>query len=227
LQKFNMPALFFVATEVLEAKRLLWDNQFFYTLERVGLKKTQDFFKSVFPDENLMGDSVDHVSRVLFRCFAKNISSHEKRMRVIEDFADITKTFAPSTFVQNFYLSAEQIKSMAKAGMAFGAHTHQHALLPTSTDLEVSFELSQSKNALETILNHKISSFCYPSGQFNPAVTAAVGQHYSTAFTTQEHKNSATQNPLLLGRFNVSSQSPHYLAFELSEWKNKLKTILG
>jgi len=227
LQQFEMPALFFVATEVFEQERLLWDNQFFYSLERAGLAAAQNFFSKHFPNEDLGGSNVNQVCRKLFQLFANRVSSHEQRIQLILDFASLTNSLAPHTFIENFYLTREQVTAMASAGMEFGAHTHRHALLPGSTDLEMDFELKHSKEILESVTAKNISTFCYPSGQFNPKVKTAVGDQFAFAFTTQEHKNTWSQDPLLLGRFNVSTQQPHYLAFELSEWKNKLKTFLA
>lgn len=148
-------------------------------------------------------------------------------MQLIEEFARTTNTVAPQPFVDQFYLRPSQISVMANEGMAFGAHTHHHALLPTSTDAEVVNELTQSKNLLESVVGKNVLSFCYPSGQVSAKVTNAVSQHFSIAFTTQEHRNSLAQNPLLLGRFNVSTQSPPYLAFELSGCKNKIKSFMA
>lgn len=227
LKEFKMSALFFVATEVFEQKNLLWDNQFFYSLQHAGLAATQNFFSKHFPDENLNSPLVNQLCRKLFHLFATKIASQKQRVQLIFDFANLTRTLAPQTLLEDFYLTAEQVAMMAKDGMDFGAHTHSHALLPGSTASEVEFELRKSKEVLQSITGKPISTFCYPSGQFNSSVRAAVGECFAFAFTTQEHKNAWSQDPLLIGRFNASTQKTHYLAFELSEWKNKLKTILA
>ena len=83
------------------------------------------------------------------------------------------------------YMNAAQIVEADRAGIEIGSHTVDHANLARSSAGNVNFELVASKQALEQLLGHPVLSFCYPSGQFNGSVAAAVqAAGYNDATTT-------------------------------------------
>lgn len=63
------------------------------------------------------------------------------------------------------YLSQTQIAQMQASGLvAFGSHTCAHRRLRSLSDEEITYEVTQSKRALEEKLNTPVYSFCYPFG---------------------------------------------------------------
>lgn len=82
------------------------------------------------------------------------------------------------------YMSWEQLKQMAAAGMQIESHTTNHADLSKISRDEQLKELVDSKRAIEEHLGTKVRHFCYPSGKFTEetlALTKAAG--YETAVT--------------------------------------------
>lgn len=62
-------------------------------------------------------------------------------------------------------MSAEQIRDAEKNGfITIGAHTVSHCMLAALTPEQQEKEILESKNMLETILNHKVKHFSYPFG---------------------------------------------------------------
>ncbi len=83
------------------------------------------------------------------------------------------------------YMTAAQIGEVDRIGIEIGSHTVDHANLARSAPGNVNFELVASKQTLEQLLGHPVLSFCYPSGQFNSSVAAAVqAAGYNNATTT-------------------------------------------
>jgi peptidoglycan/xylan/chitin deacetylase (PgdA/CDA1 family) len=83
------------------------------------------------------------------------------------------------------YMTAAQITEADRSGIEIGSHTVDHANLARSAPGSVHFEVMASKQALEQLLGHPVLSFCYPSGQFNGGVMAAVqAAGYQDATTT-------------------------------------------
>ena len=83
------------------------------------------------------------------------------------------------------YMTAAQIVEADRSGIEIGSHTVDHANLARSSAGNVMFEVVASKQALEQLLCHPVLSFCYPSGQFNGSVAAAVqAAGYNDATTT-------------------------------------------
>ena len=83
------------------------------------------------------------------------------------------------------YMTAAQVSEADRSGIEIGSHTVDHANLARSAPGSVTTEVVASKQALEQLLGHPVLAFCYPSGQFNGAVTAAVrAAGYNDATTT-------------------------------------------
>lgn len=72
-------------------------------------------------------------------------------------------------------LSAEQLSTMAAAGMEIGSHSHSHARLIDLDDGRLQEEVATSKARLEELLNsHAVESFAYPYGLHDDRVVDAV-----------------------------------------------------
>jgi peptidoglycan/xylan/chitin deacetylase (PgdA/CDA1 family) len=71
-------------------------------------------------------------------------------------------------------LAWEQIHEMSGHGIAFGSHTLTHPSLPRLREEEVVREVYTSRLLLEQKLGYTVPFFCYPRGEFTPAVKALV-----------------------------------------------------
>jgi len=63
------------------------------------------------------------------------------------------------------YLTWEQIKAMAGAGMEFASHTVNHIDLNIASEETIRDELASSKRTLEEQLRRPVDFFVYPSGE--------------------------------------------------------------
>lgn len=68
------------------------------------------------------------------------------------------------------YLDSDEIRELEKMGMVIGSHSHHHKRLNTLEEIEIQAELSSSKDILEEILGHPISSIAFPGGGYNRVV---------------------------------------------------------
>jgi peptidoglycan/xylan/chitin deacetylase (PgdA/CDA1 family) len=87
------------------------------------------------------------------------------------------------------------LKDMRRDGFIIGSHTRSHVSLPMEPADITAEELAGSKRALEEGLGEPIDHFCYPGGQFTPAVVDALertGYRYAyTACTHQDPRHPA------------------------------------
>lgn len=74
------------------------------------------------------------------------------------------------------YLTAEQIKEMDANGMRVECHTLSHPNLDKLSYQEQYKELSESKAALERLLDRKVNYIAYPSGKYNKDTIKAAQQ---------------------------------------------------
>lgn len=114
-------------------------------------------------------------------------------------------------------VSAAQIQELDRNGVEIGAHTFSHADLTKVSPAELQRQLVDSKVSLEQILGRPVLDFCYPAGQFNPRVVAAVqAAGYDTATTTQTGVLHGQADRLTWSRVRVSGgESIERLAADL------------
>ena len=103
------------------------------------------------------------------------------------------------------FLSGEQVREMASAGMEIGSHSHSHPHLDTLDRDSLEAELSRSKEELEDIIGRPVTAFAYPFGQYNEFVVEAVREAgYTQAFTTQPGWFNPQESPLLMRRITIT-----------------------
>jgi peptidoglycan/xylan/chitin deacetylase (PgdA/CDA1 family) len=80
-------------------------------------------------------------------------------------------------------MDAEQLLAWRAAGMEVGAHTRTHPRLSRCSDTQVRDEVHGSRDDLERIIGEPVTQFCYPYGDHDERVVAAVqdaGFHAAT-----------------------------------------------
>jgi peptidoglycan/xylan/chitin deacetylase (PgdA/CDA1 family) len=102
------------------------------------------------------------------------------------------------------FLTAEQIRSLDRAGMDVGDHTAHHLDLPLLTSSQLQEEVSGSRQVLQSVLGHAVYFFAYPFGAFNATVLEAVkAAGFTMAFTTAGGTTQSTAAPLTMPRLHV------------------------
>ena len=71
------------------------------------------------------------------------------------------------------YLSADQIRQMARSGISFGSHGVDHEYLPSLAQVDLEQTLSESKRAIEK-LGIPAEFMSYPGGGYTAAVMSAA-----------------------------------------------------
>lgn len=93
-------------------------------------------------------------------------------------------------FSRRRMLNANEIRTLADAGIDIGSHTVNHVLLGKTERGTAIHEIRDSKAMLEDILGHEIPHFAYPFGSWSPAIRDAVMEAgYSGACSTMSRRN--------------------------------------
>ncbi len=95
-----------------------------------------------------------------------------------------------------------QIREMARAGIAFGAHSMTHPDLRKLSDQDVAREILGSKDVLEDRLGQAVSSFAYPFGLFDARCRAVVQQHFAAGVSDALGFVEPTSDPWTLARLD-------------------------
>jgi peptidoglycan/xylan/chitin deacetylase (PgdA/CDA1 family) len=125
-------------------------------------------------------------------------------------------------------LSAEQYRTLQKAGITIGAHTSGHVHLTQANLVIAKQQITESKVLLENSLNQPVPLFAYPYGETNSTVEAMVKEAgFTAAFATDRAPRQHSANLYRLRRVVVFPRTnvwelwckvqPWYPAYQ--DWK--------
>lgn len=100
-------------------------------------------------------------------------------------------------------LSSRQVRKMYRAGWEIASHTITHPDLTRIDAATLEQELVGSKKQLEKDLGIEIENFCYPAGQYNDEVIAAVEKAGYRGATTVNPGLAEKSMPFELNRIRI------------------------
>lgn len=107
-----------------------------------------------------------------------------------------------------------QIGEWLGAGHEIGAHTCTHPHLTQVPPVRAREEIFASRKKIEDLFGRPVRHFCYPYGDWNPAVRDLVIEAgYETAVTTEAGVNLAGADRFTLKRFTVRYPSRNWRNF--------------
>jgi peptidoglycan/xylan/chitin deacetylase (PgdA/CDA1 family) len=124
-----------------------------------------------------------------------------ERQRAVDVLAERIGAALP----QHLMMTSLQLRSLAKAGVAIGAHTVNHPILTRIDPAEAEREIHESRSRLEDITGGRIEAFAYPNGRpgrdYNAAhVDMVRAAGYRFAVTTAWGRADSDCDPLQLPR---------------------------
>ena len=101
-------------------------------------------------------------------------------------------------------MSPTEVREWLAAGHAIGSHSLTHPHLTRIPAAQAREEISASKKKLEDLFGRPVEHFCYPYGDWSPAIRDLVAEAgYRTACTTQAGVNFDGADPFALRRFTA------------------------
>jgi peptidoglycan/xylan/chitin deacetylase (PgdA/CDA1 family) len=104
-------------------------------------------------------------------------------------------------------LYTSNVEAMIDAGWELAAHTINHLDLTTLGATELEEEVTGSRKLLRRKYHVPVANFCYPAGQFDETVIAAVEAAGYTGATTEIPGYATRDKPYELGRFEILGSS--------------------
>ena len=129
------------------------------------------------------------------------------------------------------YMSASQIRELAKEHHEICSHTSSHHRMNSSDTSEVlKYEIVRSREEIETFLAQKIDIFCWCGGEedtYTPEAASLIRQHYRYGMMTNSFPITPDTDPYQLDRSNIEASWPMPLVkFQITgflDWKLKTK----
>jgi peptidoglycan/xylan/chitin deacetylase (PgdA/CDA1 family) len=115
-------------------------------------------------------------------------------------------------------MTADQLRTMQKAGVSIAAHGHRHPMLSMLTDAEIEADLLENMRILQDITGVRPTEFAYPNGRCGSDFSgrhADLLRHIGVevAVTTSSGIVRQGNDPLMLPRFSPWDRST--LSFRL------------
>ncbi|MFT7618951.1 MAG: peptidoglycan/xylan/chitin deacetylase (PgdA/CDA1 family) [Planctomycetota bacterium] len=110
-------------------------------------------------------DSVDqrefvfwHITREMKKYF--DATTHG----LVKDLQVEYKVTASDEEARDMMMTPDLAKTLLDASFEVGCHSWTHPILPTLGDADLDHEIVDSKPYLEGLIDHEVTSFCYPNG---------------------------------------------------------------
>jgi peptidoglycan/xylan/chitin deacetylase (PgdA/CDA1 family) len=156
--------------------------------------------------------------------------AHRQAMTFVDE---ICARLDSPPLAQKSVLSWNELRQLAKEGVALCAHTQTHPIMTQLSPEEVRQEVVGSQNDLQREIGAVLPSFCYPSGNHDDAVVKVLREEgFKLAFTTLKGQNDLrTADPLRLRRTNMTRRTSlpifrvklwRWGAY-LDRWRQKIK----
>lgn len=188
LQRYSIPATFYVVADFVDDKIWLWPDMLQYVLHQTSYPRFTVWLDGQKREYSLTATAGRHVAFNDIGDYCLTLPS-KARATFITDWAKDLGVLVPSAPpVEYKSLSWDQIRHMLSSGISFGSHSTTHPILTkieSSEDLR--HEIEYSKRRIEDMVGVEVSSFAYPNGQrsdYNDDIKAMLkASRYESAVT--------------------------------------------
>jgi len=205
LQKYGIPATFFITTGYIGTGRMKWEDQLSCLIRRskkevisIKLSTHEIFFKVGSEKEKLK--VIDALVNIL-----SHLSQTDK-LHILNEIRIQSQVNCDDQ--ADIMLSWEDVRELAGTpGFSIGSHAVTHRHLSQTQAHDIIFEVASSKEHLEKEISYPVTLFAYPYGDYNhTAITALQQSGYSCAVTLEYGQNSITSDPFRLKRVQAPNQ---------------------
>lgn len=121
----------------------------------------------------------------------------------LESHTDFERLTALLPALREPAMSAEDIRTLAQAGMTIGFHTLHHQMLTTLSGGELENAVSRGRQELADVAGQPVDMIAYPYGRSNRAVANAVRRaSFRAGFASGGHPNTHHSDAYQLGRWD-------------------------
>jgi peptidoglycan/xylan/chitin deacetylase (PgdA/CDA1 family) len=215
LERYQIPAVLFVATDFVGTADCFWQERLARRLHSARrLPAAHRLFAQM--GAPIVESMEDDDARTAIRDLVTGLK--EQPAEVVDAlFAELEAISpSPGTAGEDQFLNWADLSAMTSGGLiTIGSHAMSHTPLTQMTRDEVRRELSASRSAIRAGLGIDVDSLAYPNGDANAVVASiARAEGYGVAFTTERGLVTKLHHPQLLPRINIhEAAAPSTAAF--------------
>lgn len=214
LSAHSIPAIVFLATDMLDTGRCLWVDWVGVLFNACSLPKIELELPGRPPVEFRLSSPQDRKRAALETKAALKLTPNDQRLWFLAKLPGLLGLEAPPAIPpEHAPLSWDEVRLMANAGVEFGAHTRSHPILSQVNSVdEVRAELCGSKQRIEQETGQPVLHFCYPNGHlcdFTPETVSIVREcGFLTAVTGEKGINFTDADRYQLRRLHQEPSTP-------------------
>jgi peptidoglycan/xylan/chitin deacetylase (PgdA/CDA1 family) len=205
LSRYEIPSTVFLTTDLPDRNTWLWVDQVTWCIRHSRVREIE--LKIGGRDRwKIDADAAGSIKEAM-----KKIPDHD-RLELLDRLPRLLEVELPAKPPESYApLNWDDIRTMTKNGVDFGAHTRTHPILSRLATVEqLQAEIRGSKQRIEQETGVEVRHFCYPNGTpadvTRQAVELVQAEGFSTAVMGTPGVNRRDTNPFELNRIAVEPQ---------------------
>jgi peptidoglycan/xylan/chitin deacetylase (PgdA/CDA1 family) len=174
LEKYNVPALFFITTENAESGELFWFDRIVTPIQqsKINRLKLSHLGLDNYNLPSAEGPERWAVIQTLLEDIKHQGNYTSSAVKgILRFFEEEFGTFSKDTYSRLRPLTPHEIMTMSQSSLcSFGSHSHRHDILPLLSEPQIKANLEQSKEFLEDTVGTPIAEIAYPNGSTSTQV---------------------------------------------------------
>jgi len=208
LDRFGIPATFFVTTDRIEEEREFWWDVLTRTM--LGPSSVPSELPIDLPDGSQLLATATPTERlaaywsIYHAIVGRPADVRDEVLEAVRRWSGAAEEEAD----RRGRMSGAMLRDLAASDRhAIGAHSVRHEMLPRQSLDTQRCEVLESRDTLEQLLGRKITAFAYPFGAYSAETIEAVrAASFELAVTCEETPLGPDCDPLRLPRLTVSHQ---------------------
>ncbi|MDP6540401.1 MAG: polysaccharide deacetylase family protein [Planctomycetota bacterium] len=218
LEELGATATVFVESAPLDEREVNWTHEFFWLLDRSAPGELAEEYARRCGDERLAARLAEAAAGARPSYEMKRLLKYEcdqaERDRILSELFRAAGGDARA-LCDRLYLSWEDTRALADAGIEIGAHTIRHPVLAGLGPKRREEEIAGARTALERGLGRTVDVMAYPFGRRwdidEAAVAAVADAGFRACVTTHAGTVGASSDPLRLARWMIGDATPRHL----------------
>ncbi len=209
LRKYGIPAVVFLTTDYMGTDDWFWPEKVSYLFSSFEARtwdscRTEEARQAVRIYRSRGTDPAQGIHEAIQ--YLKQFDT----LAIQDILTDLMRASGTERFPPvRAILTWSEANEMAQWGISFGSHTRRHVILTRVQDPEViQNELCQSRQTISERTGREAVAFCFPNGDFNDHLIAAVRTcGYRAAFIGARGFVAASDDPYKLKRISLHQSS--------------------
>ncbi len=200
LQSHGLHGVFFLATGFLGTNRVSWWDQIANAMRRSSRAE----FLLRYPRELRIKTGPAFLEKAIRDVLHLYIDpATTDTARFLREFEESCGAPLIPEIGEPMYMTPAEAATMARAGMAIGAHSHSHELMAKLSEEQQMRECQMSREILERTTSLPCQAFAYPVGEPHTFSETTVRCLKATGFRVAFSQHGGINRPDTLTRFNL------------------------